>query len=584
METDQGGITKAVNWKGGGGFRYYRLAPSLLEKDKWGNWVINKQYNAAMLAEAICKLEGFVYAPSDSIYWQHGHSTERDFIYVTTQNLSHDQLQALNDEVGQSRSLLVLCSAFRGKSDRFPNLTIKKIPNAVLKRCEWGHDDYSLRVENLPKAPPKPGQLPLFRGGGGAMKKKPTSPPAKKKASLYERIRQILESARTNVSRTVNTTQVVSNWLIGREIVEEEQQGKRRAGYGENLLIDLAERLRKEYGKGWSVRNLEYCRKFYLEYSVLLAGLKSNAVRSISLNFSDFYNSNATSSKSEANTAGKKVLNVPQGDSPIPPASSPMLNAPLGKPWQPGYLHPNLSWTHYRTLLRVERNAVRSFYEIETVRNNWKTRELERQINSLLYERLALSKDKKGLMRLATKGQEIQEPADVFKDPLVMEFLGLPESPKLVESNLEQALINNLQAFLLELGRGFAFVSRQERITLDGDHFYIDLVFYHTILKCFVVIDLKVGKLTHQDLGQLQLYVNYYDQERRTEGDNPTLGLILCTDKNDAVVRYTLGPAQQKKIFASRYKLYLPTEAELKAELRRELRVLSDQSKSERTK
>lgn len=160
--TDQGGITKAVNWKGGGGFRYYRLAPSLLEKDKWGNWVINKQYNAAMLAEAICKLEGFVYAPSDSIYWQQGHSTERDFIYVTTQNLSHDQLQALNDEVGQSRSLLVLCSAFRGKSDRFPNLTIKKIPSAVLKRCEWGHDDYSLRVENLPKAPIKPGQLPLF--------------------------------------------------------------------------------------------------------------------------------------------------------------------------------------------------------------------------------------------------------------------------------------------------------------------------------------------------------------------------------------------------------------------------------------
>jgi adenine-specific DNA-methyltransferase len=160
--TDQGGITRAVNWQGGGGFRYYRLAPSLLEKDKWGNWVINKQYNATMLAEAICKLEGFVYAPSDSIYWQHGHSTERDFIYVTTQNLSHDQLQALNDEVGSNRSQLVLCSAFRGKSDRFPNLTIKKIPNAVLKRCEWGHDDYSLRVENLPKAPPKPGQLPLF--------------------------------------------------------------------------------------------------------------------------------------------------------------------------------------------------------------------------------------------------------------------------------------------------------------------------------------------------------------------------------------------------------------------------------------
>jgi len=207
---------------------------------------------------------------------------------------------------------------------------------------------------------------------------------------------------------------------------------------------------------------------------------------------------------------------------------------------------------------------------------------LERQINSLLFERLALSKNKKGLMRLAIKGQVIQRPGDVFKDPVVMEFLGLPASPKLVESHLEEALINNLQAFLLELGKGFAFMSRQERITLDGDHFYIDLVFYHTILKCFVLIDLKVGKLTHQDLGQLQLYVNYYDRERRTKGDNPALGLILCTDKNDAVVRYTLGPDQQKKIFASRYKLYLPTEAELQAELRRELRLLNMSPKSGR--
>jgi adenine-specific DNA-methyltransferase len=155
---DKGGITEAVGWKGGGGFRYYRLAPSLLEKDKWGNWVINKAYHPAMLAEAVCKLEGFTYAPSDTIYWQHGHSTERDFIYVTTQNLSHDQLQALSDEVGESRSLLVMCTAFRGKPDRYPNLTIKKIPKTVMTRCEWGKDDYSLRVENLPKAPTKPGQ------------------------------------------------------------------------------------------------------------------------------------------------------------------------------------------------------------------------------------------------------------------------------------------------------------------------------------------------------------------------------------------------------------------------------------------
>lgn len=177
-------------------------------------------------------------------------------------------------------------------------------------------------------------------------------------------------------------------------------------------------------------------------------------------------------------------------------------------------------------------------------------------------------------MKLATKGHDVQRPADVFKDPIVIEFLGLPESSKLVETDLESALIDNLQTFLLELGKGFAFVARQERLTLDGDHFYIDLVFYHTVLKCYVMIDLKTGKLTHQDLGQLQLYVNYYDRERRTPGDNPTLGLILCADKNDAVVKYTLGPEQEKTIFASRYKLYLPTEAELKAEIRRELKVL----------
>ena len=216
----------------------------------------------------------------------------------------------------------------------------------------------------------------------------------------------------------------------------------------------------------------------------------------------------------------------------------------------------------------------RSFYEIEGIKNNWSARELERQINSLLFERLAKSKDKAGLMRLATKGQEIQTSADVFKDPVVIEFLGLPESPKLVESDLEQALINNLQLFLLELGKGFAFVSRQDRITLDGDHFYIDLVFYHTVLKCYVLIDLKVGKLSHGDLGQLQFYVNYFNRERRTEGDNPTLGLILCTDKNDAVVKYTLGPDHERKIFTSRYKLYLPSETELKAEIRRELKQL----------
>jgi predicted nuclease of restriction endonuclease-like (RecB) superfamily len=402
-----------------------------------------------------------------------------------------------------------------------------------------------------------------------------------KKTPLYERIRQILESARVTAARSVNTAQVVANWLIGREIVEEEQRGSNRAEYGQQLILQLSEQLKRDFGSGYSAQSLFYMRQFYQSYASLVPASKIlHAVRGKSIESSAKEKLHALRGKSD-------IADIPDA---LPwkltvPAVHSVLErcyAPRGESWQPGQIHPNLSWTHYRTLLRVDKTGARAFYEIEAVRNNWSARELERQINSLLYERLALSKDKKGVMRLALKGQMIQRPADVFKDPVVMEFLGLPESPKLVESNLEQALINNLQVFLLELGKGFAFVSRQERITLDGDHFYIDLVFYHTILKCFVLIDLKVGKLTHQDLGQLQLYVNYYDHERRTKGDNPALGLILCTDKNDAVVRYTLGPDQQKKIFASRYKLYLPTEAELQAEIRRELRLLNMSPKSGR--
>ena len=375
-----------------------------------------------------------------------------------------------------------------------------------------------------------------------------------RKKPLYERIRQILESARTGMSRTVNTTQVFANWLVGREIVEDEQAGSKRARYGGKLLEEISRRLKKEYGAGYSVDNLELFRRFYLEYRKLISDAAFRKLENPEI-------SDTPSRKSGESTQTASLIRHTLCD----------------QSWRPGLLHPNLSWSLYRHLVRVELSQARAFYEIEAIQNNWSARELERQINSLLYERLALSRDKKGLMKLATKGHEVQRPIDVFKDPVVMEFLDLPAMPKLVESDLEQALINNLQAFLLELGKGFAFVSRQERISLDGDHFYIDLVFYHTLLKCYVLIDLKTGKLTHQDLGQLQLYVNYFDHERRTKGDNPTLGLILCTDKNDAVVRYTLGPDQEKKIFASRYKLYLPTVAELKTELKRELKEINPQ-------
>ncbi len=369
---------------------------------------------------------------------------------------------------------------------------------------------------------------------------------------LYDRIRQIVESARAGAARSVNTAQVASNWMIGREIVEEEQSGQARAGYGKKIIEALSRKMTRSYGSGYSAPNLFFMVQFYRTYPELLSAEEIlYAVR--------------RELPSSETDVGKPIL-----------YSARRKSAALRRrSWKPGILHPNLCWTHYRMLLKADEPGQRSFYEIEAIKNNWATRELERQMASLLYQRLALSRDKKGLMRLSRKGHEIKKPADVFKDPVVMEFLGLPESSKLVETELEQALISNLQAFLLELGKGFAFVARQERLTLDGDHFYIDLVFYHTVLKCYVIIELKTGKLMHQDLGQLQLYVNYYDRERRSPGDNPTLGLILCAAKNDAVVRYTLGQDQQQKIFASRYKLYVPSEAELRAELRREVKALS---------
>lgn len=361
---------------------------------------------------------------------------------------------------------------------------------------------------------------------------------------LFDRIWEILDAARTSVARTVNSTQVLANWLIGREIVEAEQGGKQRADYGKKILLDLSKRLTSAFGRGYSVDNLEAFRQFYRDYPQLISETLSRT-----LVFSEI-----------SETVSRKLTEMESPDS-----------------WQTGRLNPNLSWSHYRCLLRVKRPNARAFYEIEAINNAWSVRELSRQIGSLLFDRLSKSRDKSGLMNLAREGQEIVRPIDVIKDPMVLEFLSLPESTRLAESKLEQALIGNLQSFLLELGKGFAFVSRQERITLEGDHFYIDLVFYHTILKCYILIDLKVGKLTHGDLGQIQFYVNYYDRERRTEGDQPSLGLILCPDKNDAVVKYTLGEQLKQNIFTSRYQLHLPTEEELQQELRRELRFLSPQ-------
>jgi predicted nuclease of restriction endonuclease-like (RecB) superfamily len=342
---------------------------------------------------------------------------------------------------------------------------------------------------------------------------------SKRVDALYKNISGYVHAARQNVLRTVNTEMVQAYWLTGRDIVEEEQKGAERAKYGAFLLEEISRRLTNEFEKGFSVDTLERARKFYLTY----------------------------------------------------PGAGDQKSAALRRKLQPPNFNPNLGWTHYRALIREDREEVRAFYELEAIKNCWGARELERQMGSLLFERLLKSKDKKGLMRLACKGQELTKPEDAIKDPVVLEFLNLPESHKLVESKLEDALISNMQNFLLELGRGFAFVGRQKRITLDGDHFYVDLVFYNTILHAYLILELVTKPLTHADLGQLQLYVNYFDMEVKTEGDNPTIGLILCTHKNKKMVKYFLGE-KAKQTFASKYQFKLPTEKELEAELKREIK------------
>ena len=225
-------------------------------------------------------------------------------------------------------------------------------------------------------------------------------------------------------------------------------------------------------------------------------------------------------------------------------------------------LSARLSWSHYTLLMRLDDEQARDFYIKEAESENWSVRELDRQINSLLFERLALSRDRVQIKALAEQGQILESPRDAIKDPCILEFLGLPEQAAYSEKDLETALLNNLQSFLLELGKGFAFVARQKRITLDAEHFYIDLAFYNRLLRCFVLIDLKIGKLTHRDLGQMQMYVNFYDREVKTDDENSTIGIILCRDKKETIARYTL-PEDNTQIFASKYKLYLPTEDEL---------------------
>jgi predicted nuclease of restriction endonuclease-like (RecB) superfamily len=323
--------------------------------------------------------------------------------------------------------------------------------------------------------------------------------------SLHAEARHIIESGRKATYHAVNTNMVKTYWELGQLIVEEEQQGEERAKYGKYLIKELAIRLTLEFGKGYDQRNLFYMKQFYFTYPIV------NALRS------------------------------------------------------------QLTWTHYRLLSKVHNKSARAFYEQEAIKSGWNTRALDRQINAFYYERLSSSLDKtavenEAIEKVAELGSDV---FDFIKNPTVLEFLHVKADHKLYESELEQLLMDNLQEFLLELGRGFSFVTRQKHIRADDEDFFIDLVFYNYLLKCFVLIDLKVGRLTHQDIGQMDMYVRMYNDLYKIEGDNPTIGLILCSEKTEAVVKYSV-LSESQQLFASKYLLYLPSEAELKAELERE--------------
>ncbi|GGE24336.1 PDDEXK nuclease domain-containing protein [Psychroflexus planctonicus] len=339
---------------------------------------------------------------------------------------------------------------------------------------------------------------------------------------FFSQIVDLLQSARSKVVRAVNQTMVITYFEIGKMLVEEEQEGKERADYGKQILKELSDVLTKKFGKGYSTTNLKQMRQFYLVYS-------------IGQTLSDDFKSN-------------------------PQKSSVLSENDISKTLSRNF---SLSWSHYLKLMRIGDENERKFYEIEAFKNNWSVRELQRQFDSALYARLVLSRDKEKVKELSTKGLVIETPEDAIKDPYVLEFIGLPEHSEYSENDLEQELINKLEHFLLELGNGFTFVARQKRISFDDKHFRIDLVFYNRILKCFVLIDLKIGEIKHQDLGQMQMYVNYYDREVRLEDENKTIGIVLCKDKSESVVEYTL-PENNEQVFASKYQTVLPSREELK--------------------
>ena len=351
--------------------------------------------------------------------------------------------------------------------------------------------------------------------------------PQSDETDFYKQVADLLATARGFAKRQLDSVIVTTYYEVGRMIVEREQQGQKRAQYGAKLIKGLSVYLTQQYGRGFSVVNLQSIRKFYQVYSPRIQqSLTAKSEKEDSL-----------MSVFDANTEKQQSLSAKF----------------------------NLSWTHYQILMRIENEDARRFYEIETVNQQWSVRQLQRQIGSSLYERLALSREKDKVMALANEGQTVESPRDIFKSPYVLEFTGLEERSEYSETELEQALIDNLQKFLLELGKGFLFEARQKRFSFDEKSFFVDLVFYNRLLQCYVLIDLKVAELKHQDLGQMLMYVNYFDRYVRQEFEKPTIGILLCSQKNDNIVELTL--PKDSNIYASAYSLYLPDKALLQRKL-----------------
>ncbi len=349
--------------------------------------------------------------------------------------------------------------------------------------------------------------------------------------ALFERISALIEESRKRVATAVNIAEVYTKYEIGRHIVEDEQEGKARAAYGKQVLPILSQKLTDKFGSGWSLETLKSARKFYSVYA-------PQAIRSTALTKSD-------------KETGKTNLVNSVDQIQIAPAEPHKFV---------------LSWSHYLVLMRIKDDGARSFYEVECAKQNWGVRWLQRQVGSSLYERIALSSDRDKVVRMAKEGEIIEQPADIIKNPVTLEFLGLKPDAAFSETKLENAIIDKMQTFLLEMGKGFLFEARQKRFTFDEDNFYVDLVFYNRLLQCYVLIDLKVDKLTHQDLGQMQMYVNYYDRYKKQDFEKPTVGILLCKDKNDSLVELTL--PKDSNVYAAQYELYLPDKQELQAKLK----------------